>query len=259
MRLFSSLISIFIIVMSFQTTYSQTNNSIIVVYNNMESENNLRCDWGYSAWIEFDDEIVLFDSGTKPEILQQNLNKLNLNPVKISTVAISHNHYDHIGGLESVLSKVKKNTNVYLPVDSDLNLKENFPDINIIVNTKYQKITENVWLTKVFQNNVQEQAMVIENDNKIIVITGCAHPGIVEMCASVKSNFPNKKLELVTGGFHLRQSSNNEVVKISDQLKKLGVEKIAPSHCTGDNSIAVFKERWQENFLQLNLGDSYRF
>lgn len=242
-----------------QNTFSQEMNSLIIVYNNIASDNNLRCDWGYSAWIEIGDEIVLFDTGAKPGILAQNFKKLNLNPEKISVIAISHGHYDHIGGIESVLSKLKKKTKVYLPGDPETNFKESYPDLKFMVNNKYQKIAKNVWLTKVFQNNIPEQALIIENKKKIIMITGCAHPGIVVMCESVRKYFPNKKMELLTGGFHLRGVSEKEVEKISNELKQLGIEKIAPSHCTGDQSIQILKDTWNKKFIPLNLGDSYRF
>ncbi len=259
MKLISTTILIFIAIMISQSTNAQGNNSFIVVYNNMESENNLRCDWGFAAWIKMGEEVVLFDTGNKPAILKQNLEKLNLDPRDISVIAISHDHYDHIGGLESILSFVTKKTKVYLPGETDLDFQENYPDLNFIVNDKFQKISKNVWLTTVFENNIHEQALVIKTEGKLIMITGCAHPGIVEMAESVKNKFSDKKLGLLTGGFHLQAASENEVIQISDNLKALGLEKIAPSHCTGEHSIAVFKENWQENFVQLNIGDSYRF
>ena len=76
----------------------------------------------------------------------------------------------------------------------------------------------------------------------MIVITGYALHGISEMCESVKEYFTAKKLEPVTGGFHLMQKQEREVVPISDKLKQTGFEKIAPSHCTGDRSIDVFRK-----------------
>jgi 7,8-dihydropterin-6-yl-methyl-4-(beta-D-ribofuranosyl)aminobenzene 5'-phosphate synthase len=47
------------------------------------------------------------------------------------------------------------------------------------------------------------------------------------------------------------------VIEISDRLKALGVEKIAASHCTGNQAITVFREEWGERFYDLNLGDEY--
>jgi 7,8-dihydropterin-6-yl-methyl-4-(beta-D-ribofuranosyl)aminobenzene 5'-phosphate synthase len=77
------------------------------------------------------------------------------------------------------------------------------------------------------------------------------------MCEAIAKKFPGKQPELVTGGFHLRGISQHDVEQISDKLKSLGFSKVAPSHCTGEKSIEILKERWGEHFGSLNLGDSY--
>ena len=208
------------------------------------------------------DEVILFDTGTKAELLQENLRKLNLEPTQITAIAISHEHYDHTGGLESVLKQVEKHIKVYLPNDYKPELISDFNKIKFIVNDKYQKIADGVWLTTVFvnhNNGIKEQALVIEKEEKLIMITGCAHPGIADMCASVRNHFPDNKLELVTGGFHLMRTSEEQVLQISDRIKQLGFEYVAPSHCTGDNATPIFKTAWQDAFIHLNLGDTYYF
>ena len=261
MKNLSTLFFLILIVFNSQFVYSQ-NDSFTIIYNNVSSKVNLQTQWGYSAWIEIGDEIVLFDAGTNPQILQENLKKLNLNAENVSAIAISHDHGDHTGGLESVLKMVDDGTKVYLPNDYNPKLRSEFKKLDFIVNDKYRQIAERVWITEVFVDNnrgIREQALVLENDDKIIVITGCAHPGITEMCEGIKKRFPDKKLELVTGGFHLMQHSEEQVAQISDKLKLLGFEKVAPSHCTGDNSIAVFSKKWGDDFVQLHLGDTYKF
>jgi 7,8-dihydropterin-6-yl-methyl-4-(beta-D-ribofuranosyl)aminobenzene 5'-phosphate synthase len=157
---------------------------------------------------------------------------------------------------------VKSGTKVYLPNDYKPALEDQFVKIKFIVNDKFQKIDEGVWLTEIFIDNnrgIREQALILEKGQNIIMLTGCAHPGIADMCESVKNHFPGKKLELVTGGFHLMRSTNLQVTQISDKIKKLGFEKVAPSHCTGENSIAIFRKEWGDNFIPLNLGDTYYF
>jgi len=79
------------------------------------------------------------------------------------------------------------------------------------------------------------------------------------MCEAVKNHFPNRTLELVTGGFHLMGAGKEDVTQISDKIRDLSFQYVAPSHCTGDNSIAIFEKDWGEHFIHLNLGDSYYF
>ena len=262
MKTFSALLITFLIIFSPHLTFSQNDDWFTVVYNNVPSNNNLRTQWGYSAWIEKGDEVILFDTGTKAEILRENLEKLGFDPGKVSIIAISHEHLDHTGGLESVLKQVKNDIKVYLPNDFNPSLKNIYDKITFIINDSYREITKDVWLTEIFvdsKRGIKEQALIIEKDERIIMITGCAHPGITEMCQSVKDHFSGKKLELVTGGFHLMQMSEERVTQISDKIKQLGFEKVAPSHCTGDKPIAIFKKAWRDDFVQLNLGDTYHF
>lgn len=253
---------VFLVVFTSQTVFAQNDDSFTIVYNNVPSNKNLKTQWGYAAWIEKGDEVILFDTGTKAELLTENLKKLELDPARISAIAISHEHNDHTGGLEWVLKQVKNDTKVYLPNDFNPTLKMEFGKMKFIVNDKYREIKAGVWLTEIFiefNRGIREQALVLEKGDKVILITGCAHPGIVKMCESVKKQFPRKKLELVTGGFHLMSTSEEQVTQISDKLKQLGFEKVAPSHCTGDHSISILKETWEDDFVPLHLGDTYHF
>ena len=262
MKSLYALLIAFLIVFFPHTTFPQNGGWLTVVYNNVASDNNLKTDWGYAAWLDNGDEVILFDTGTKDGILQENLKKLSLDPHKINTIVISHEHLDHTGGLGSVLKQVKNGVKVYLPNDFNPFLKNKYNKIAFIINDNYREISKDVWITEIFVDKIRgikEQALILAKDDKIVMITGCAHPGIVEMCQSVKDHFPGKKLELVTGGFHLGQLSEERVAQISDKIKQLGFEKVAPSHCTGDISIAVFKRAWKDDFVQLNLGDTYRF
>lgn len=237
-------------------------NRFVIVYNNMESKEGLEADWGYAAWIELEGQVFLFDSGAKGDILLSNLQKLGLDPNRINQVIISHLHGDHIGGLPAVSQKLKSNTKVYLPEMIDPDLKGQMKDLNFQVQKDFYKIGVNIWITKVFENSsngIKEHALVIEKGDKLIIMTGCAHPGIAEMCQGICNYFKNKKPELVTGGFHLGGTKKAGVRSISTSFKKLGIGKVGPSHCTGAKAIKIFRKGWGNNYIQLFLGDEYSF
>jgi 7,8-dihydropterin-6-yl-methyl-4-(beta-D-ribofuranosyl)aminobenzene 5'-phosphate synthase len=230
-----------------------------VIYNNIPGNNKLKPDWGYAAWISFNGMTVLFDSGARPQILKNNMALLGLDPANVDQLIISHNHSDHTGGLDYVIPKLNPELQVYLPEPV-----KSFEGIafkkEIKISGKFEKAGEGIWITEVYQdaiNQIKEEAVVLEKGDAIILITGCAHPGIVEICRKIKDKFPDKQFRLVTGGFHLLQMKPEEVLKISGELKKLGIQSIAPSHCTGDKAIRIFKESWGVNCLDLNLGDVY--
>ena len=86
-------------------------------------------------------------------------------------------------------------------------------------------------------------------------MTGCSHPGIVEMLKEIKSKF-NKNVYLVFGGFHLLEKSDNEMNKIIEDMKSLGVVKCGATHCTGTKQTEMIKEAFGTNFLELGVGNT---
>ncbi|NQU85862.1 MAG: MBL fold metallo-hydrolase [Mariniphaga sp.] len=263
MKQLTFILSIFLILVlgSVKNSFCQE-DKFIIVYNNMSAETDLESDWGYAAWIELDGEIYLFDSGTKGDIFKSNLEKLNLDPGKINKVIISHNHYDHIGGLSAISEELKPNTKVYLPEMIDDELLKQMNSLDFQVEKDFKKIGDRIWITRVMENpanRIKEHALVIEKGEKYIIITGCAHPGISGMCKEIADYFQGKTPELVTGGFHLIATSDSNVEEISATLKEIGIEKAGASHCTGEKAISIFQKDWGENFVQLYLGDEYVF
>jgi 7,8-dihydropterin-6-yl-methyl-4-(beta-D-ribofuranosyl)aminobenzene 5'-phosphate synthase len=62
------------------------------------------------------------------------------------------------------------------------------------------------------------------------------------------------KIYLITGGFHLGGTSKREIDNIIKELKAIGVEKIGPSHCTGQQAIESFRNAWGKNFIDGDCG-----
>ena len=102
-----------------------------------------------------------------------------------------------------------------------------------------------------------EQALILETSGGLVIVTGCTHPGLERLVTLVRDHFPGKIIRLLMGGFHLGDKSESEIAAISGFLKKSGVEKVASSHCTGDQAIEYFRKEWSENFVRLYLGDSW--
>ena len=85
-------------------------------------------------------------------------------------------------------------------------------------------------------------------------MTGCAHPGVVNLVRGAKSNFPNEPVYLVIGGFHLRGMQSGEIITVIESLKGLGVQKVAPCHCSGDAARALFKKAYGDNYIEVGVG-----
>jgi len=215
-------------------------------------------DWGFSCIIEGAEKTILFDAGTKSDVLFHNINKLNVNPKDVELVAISHIHGDHSGGLSAFLEKNNKVT-VYLPVS--------FPDefiggvekagAKVISVDKTIEICKGVSLTGEMGSLIKEQSLIVDTSKGLVVLTGCAHPGIVGIVMRAKEVI-DKEIYLVCGGFHLLNKSEDEVNQIISQLKGLGVKKVGATHCTGDKAIELFKKAYKESFVRMGVGKVIR-
>ncbi|RLC38523.1 MAG: MBL fold metallo-hydrolase [Candidatus Nealsonbacteria bacterium] len=223
--------------------------TLISVYDNYQVNPELKTAWGLGLVIETSFEKILFDTGGDSSILLFNMKKLGIDPKSINKVIISHIHEDHLGGLEGFL-KENNQVLVYIPSSFPDSVRKmiksygaNFVDIS-----RAQEISEFVYSTGELYGPPKEQSLVVNSKKGLIVITGCAHPGIVDVVEKAKEIFPQKNIYLVLGGFH------HPPRKIVYELKKLKVEKVAPSHCSGDLIIEAFKKEYEENFIKNGVG-----
>jgi len=95
--------------------------------------------------------------------------------------------------------------------------------------------------------------LIIHTEKGLIVITGCAHPGIVRIVDKAKDLLKGDVL-LVMGGFHLGGESKGEIENIISSFRKLGVSYVGPCHCSGDVARQLFKEEYGENFISVGVG-----
>jgi 7,8-dihydropterin-6-yl-methyl-4-(beta-D-ribofuranosyl)aminobenzene 5'-phosphate synthase len=227
---------------------------ITVVYDNVAYAPGLRTDWGFAALVETADERVLFDTGAKGGILLANLARLGIEPKSIDAVVLSHHHGDHTGGLKPLLAE-HPNVTVYIPqsfgaaFERDLQLK------GALVETVSgpRRLRANVYTTGELGATPPEHALIIDVPNGLVVLTGCAHPGVVEIAGAARA-YRGRDVELLAGGFHLHAQSPTELRHSLQALRDLGVRRVAPSHCTGKQASARFRELWGEQFVPSGCG-----
>jgi 7,8-dihydropterin-6-yl-methyl-4-(beta-D-ribofuranosyl)aminobenzene 5'-phosphate synthase len=119
--------------------------------------------------------------------------------------------------------------------------------------TPGQSLAEGLSTTGEMGGGVPEQALVIKSGRGLVVMTGCAHPGVVGMVAQVKAS-SGDPVHLVIGGFHLRSKTDAEMAVILDGFRRLGVARVAPCHCTGERAIARFAVEYGDGFVQAGVG-----
>ena len=196
----------------------------------------------------------MFDTGDNNETLLYNMKKLGIEPKDIDIVFMSHMHWDHTGGLGGVL-KGNPNITVYLPVSFPFSFKDRIKsyDSKVVEVGGAEKIPEGVWTTGELGTVIKEQSFMVMTSNGLVVVTGCSHPGIVEILKETK-RLTNKSVYIVIGGFHLMGSSEPEIKDIIGAFREMGVEKVAPCHCSGVLTRRLFKEEYGDDFIENGVG-----
>ena len=169
-------------------------------------------DWGFSCLVEAYSRRILFDTGAKGSLLLENMKVLKIDPHGVDDVFISHDHWDHTGGLSAFL-KENNSVTVYAPstlqginharkvvcVDEPVELQEHFYSTGLLKGI--------------------EQCLVVETEKGLVVIVGCSHPGVdVILGAAAQLGTPYA----VIGGLHGFEEF--ELIK--------GLQLICPTHCT---------------------------
>jgi len=236
------------------TDLSLKNIIITVVYDNNPYDKRLKTAWGFSCLVKIDGKNILFDTGGDSHTLLSNIKKLDIDPREINAVVLSHIHGDHVGGLFGFLQQ-NSNVTVYLPRSFPKNFKEQVESFGakIVEISKGEKIFENVYTTGELGTWIKEQSLIIKRKNGFILITGCAHPGVVNILEKSKQLVGGVPF-LVMGGFHLVGTSDKKIRQIIEDFKRLDVQKVGPCHCSGDRARNLFRELYGANFIEVGVG-----
>jgi len=228
--------------------------TITVVYDNNPYREGVETAWGFSCLLTVAEKTILFDTGGDGSILLGNMEKLAIEPNSIDTVVLSHIHGDHTGGLNSFLEKNPEVT-VYLPESFPKRFKDNVRGYGakIVEAEQHCKICESIYSTGQLGKLIKEQSLVIRTEVGLILITGCAHPGIVKIVRVVKA-LHEGDVALVMGGFHLEWATKGKIEKIILAFKQMGVRYAGPCHCSGDKARRLFEKRFGENYINIGAG-----
>jgi 7,8-dihydropterin-6-yl-methyl-4-(beta-D-ribofuranosyl)aminobenzene 5'-phosphate synthase len=227
---------------------------MFVVYDNNPYDEKLKTDWGFACFVEGLEKSVLFDTGANGQILLSNMEKSGIRPEKVDVVVLSHAHQDHTGGLDELLTRNSK-IEVWLPHFFTPDFKDGIKKkgAKVVEVETSRKICEGAYTSGVIEGWIKEQSLVLDTEKGLIVMTGCAHPRITNIMARVKELF-KKDIFLAMGGFHLAGFNKEEINEIIDKFRDLGVQKVGPGHCSGDEARALFHEEYKDDFLGIGVG-----
>lgn len=241
---------------------------------------------GLSYLIEIDRETILFDTGHS-DVFLKNAGLLGIDiHSNVKIIVLSHGHWDHGDGLKYLNDKILiTHPNSFIkrfrksdvsPLGLTLSKEEIKNKFNLIETQKPFKITDNLFFLGEIprSTNFESQTTPFELGNgeddfidddsalaaiikgQLIILTGCSHAGICNICEHAKKVTGIDKINAVIGGFHLKQN-NLQTQKTVAYFKKNEVKKLLPSHCTDLPALAVFYDNFK--IQQVKTGMIFEF
>ncbi len=229
---------------------------ITIVYDNNSTDKDLTADWGFACVVEVGQRTILFDTGDNGKILLENMQKLNINPHKIDVVFLSHYHHDHTGGLKDFLS-ANSTVKVYFPQSIPESIIETITSTGAegIPVSVHRELFPGADTLGEFGGVIPEQSLAVHSSRGVVIIAGCAHPGISGILRKTKTLFPGEMIYLVLGGFHLHKMPDNEIENTILEFNELTVGKVAPAHCCGNTARELFQKAWGKDYIGVAPGE----
>lgn len=228
---------------------------ITVVYDNNEYDPRLETGWGFACIVDGFEKTVLFDTGGDGDVLLANMAVLGRSPKEVDAVVLSHIHGDHVGGLERVL-KENAAVTVYVPASFPARFKEGVKGYGAAVVEVEGgcDVCAGLRSTGEMGTGIVEQALVAETPRGLVVITGCAHPGIVNVVERARELYADGGVHFVMGGFHLGGAGDAELKDVAAAFREMGVRYVGACHCSGERARELFAAEFGEWWVEVGVG-----
>ena len=223
---------------------------ITVLYDNYAT-GDLRPGWGFSVLVRTEGATAMLDAGADEMVLEHNAKQLDINLESVAALALSHNHCDHIGAMESVFHK---GLHLYVPrafARRFTRVRRSGIDLHVVRGPV--DIIPGVRSIGQMGRAIPEQALLVDGAEGPVLITGCAHVGITKFVKRA-TDLAGAPMSLVLGGFHLFKEKKQTIDRVIADLIELGVQRVGASHCTGDAAIAAIREAYGNDSVDIQVG-----
>lgn len=265
------------------------------IINLVENTKGCACEneHGLSFYIETAHHKLVMDSGAS-DMFRRNATLLGIDLASVDTFILSHGHYDHAGGLltfaaENHTAKIYAKNNIdgayyhitpsqekyiginksimtlpnlitvdrELTIDKELFLFSGFPQKRRPIWSN-QELKQRVNGSYIQDDFSHEQCLVITQGERRVLLSGCAHNGILHILQRYHEIFCSYP-QIVISGFHMSKKeayTQEEIEKIrqtAHALQKTGA-LFYTGHCTGQTAFAFLKEIMGEQLLPIYSG-----
>ena len=117
-----------------------------------------------------------------------------------------------------------------------------------------KEICTAIYATGGLGKGIVEQSVVLRTTEGLMVITGCAHPCVVNIVRTVKEIGGEDRVHLVLGGFHLGGQPATRIKSILREFRHLSVQKVAPCHCSGDERRRLLAHEYAAGYIESGVG-----
>lgn len=272
--------------------------TITVLVDNHVTSRRLLAEHGWSVLVETASHRILFDTG-QGIALPHNANSLDIDLSRIDTIALSHGHYDHTGGLVEAIAaapdahvflhphalqpKYHRSGSHVRPVGMPDTVRAACQSGNINLHTidTTRELADGVFLTgpipRTIEDDIPPAPFFLDEDaatpdpllddhalfcttaEGLLVILGCAHAGVINTIQHIRGLTRNAPILAILGGMHLRHASEDHIHTTLDRLEPLNVRHIAPAHCTGLPATCAIRQRWPDRFAESHIGARFVF
>ncbi len=260
---------------------------IVTLIENLVYKKGLYAEHGLAIYLETKNKKILFDTGQSGLFLE-NAKTLGISIEEIDAVVLSHDHYDHTGGLypflgENSKAKIYAKRDIFIPkynsqshlngtIQNDALLSDRivyvdsvteidtgffiFPEIYIHhpIDTHFKGFFQKLEGSMIPDEFNDELFVVIKQETHINIITACSHRGITNICTTATRHF-NIPVGLILGGFHLKNCSIEQYAHVTNYLRIMQPKSIGLCHCTGIEKYAEMYNEFSSLLFYNDVGN----
>jgi 7,8-dihydropterin-6-yl-methyl-4-(beta-D-ribofuranosyl)aminobenzene 5'-phosphate synthase len=104
-----------------------------------------------------------------------------------------------------------------------------------------------------------DQAVFFDTAEGTVVVLGCAHSGVINTLRYISQLTANRPIRAVIGGMHLVAALPERIARTIDELRQLGVQQLAPGHCTGMPATAAMWIAFPTICTTCHVGKTFQF